>query len=379
MIANTHYGYVGKSKAPKFTYTGNYKVRDDGVVELLTSGTIVFLEPKVIDLFMVGGGGAGGVGQLNNYRGLGGGGGGYTRTVRKVSVTPNNEYLVTVGSGGVVTSNITQPTNGGASAFGNFNVDGGISAVLASSSSAHTSSGGAGGSGGGGGVYSNSDYGTGGSNGEAGEQGTNGAYGGAGQGFTTREFGEAAGKLYAGGGGGGRYMSAQTPVISNGGTGGGGSGGFTSPNSTVTQAAGAGGANTGGGGGGGTTTDLHSILGGSGGSGIVCFRESVELPELAGTWVLNNKLYVPENAITENIPFSYATFAIPNNFNAGSVIKVNSAPPYLAITGAGGYNFNLYNFNTDVWQTLYGVWKFEAGTSASDAFLTWLASNATKQ
>lgn len=370
----------GKPKM-KFTYTGDYVVRKDGVVELLTSGTIAFLEPKVIDVFMVGGGGAGGVGQLNAYRGLGGGGGGYTRTVRKVTVTPNNEYLVTVGSGGVATNNITQPTNGGASAFGNFNVGGGISAVLASSSSAHTSSGGAGGSGGGGGVYSNSDYGTGGSNGEAGEQGTNGAYGGAGQGFTTREFGEAAGKLYAGGGGGGRYMSAQTPVISNGGTGGGGSGGFTSPNSTVTQAAGAGGANTGGGGGGGTTTDLRSILGGSGGSGIVCFREAQELPELAGTWVLNERLYAPVNTLTYNGNGTVTTKAGTTTLNMTSMLIY----PQNIVISAGAYSsLQVYTFSTNKWDTsIYksplNTYTFPAGATASDEFRAWLSSNATKQ
>lgn len=364
----------GKPKK-KFTYTGDYVVRKDGVVELLTSGTLVFLEPKVIDLFMVGGGGAGGVGQLNAYRGLGGGGGGYTRTVRKVNVTPNTGYPVTVGSGGVVTNNVTQPTNGGASAFGNFSAGGGISAVLASSSSAHTSNGGAGGSGGGGGVYSNSDYGTGGSNGEAGEQGTNGAYGGAGQGFTTREFGEAAGKLYAGGGGGGRFLVSSTPVVSLGGSGGGGSGGFTDTNSTVTQAADAGGANTGGGGGGGTTTDMRSILGGAGGSGIVCFRESVELPELAGTWVLHERMYMPVNPFTENINFTFYTetgTSVP-----GKQIRVSGSQLY--VTQTSGNDYQVYNFTYNSWQQKYKTWKFEAGVTASDEFRAWLASNATKQ
>lgn len=364
----------GKPKM-KFTYTGDYVVRKDGVVELLTSGTIVFLEPKVIDLFMVGGGGAGGVGQLSNYRGLGGGGGGYTRTVRKVSVTPNNGYTVTVGSGGLVTNNITQPTNGGASAFGNFSVGGGLSAVLASSSSAHTSSGGAGGSGGGGGVYSTSDYGTGGNNGEAGEQGTNGAYGGAGQGFTTREFGEAAGKLYAGGGGGGRFLVSSTPVVSLGGSGGGGSGGFTDTNSTVTQAAGAGGANTGGGGGGGTTTNMRSILGGSGGSGIVCFRESVELPELAGTWVLNERLYRPNEVFTETINFEVSLDG--TSFSPCTKATFELRALFLNIPNAG--NLNVYSFSDSSWTRRYKYWKFTAGATATDEFLAWLASNATKQ
>lgn len=361
----------------KFTYSGDYVVRKDGVVELLTSGTIVFLEPKVIDVFMVGGGGAGGVGQLNAYRGLGGGGGGYTRTVRKVSVTPSTGYPVTVGSGGVATNNVTQPTNGGASAFGSFGVSGGISAVLASSSSAHTSNGGAGGNGGGGGVYSNSDYGTGGSNGEAGEQGTNGAYGGAGQGFTTREFGEAAGKLYAGGGGGGRYMSAQIPVISNGGTGGGGSGGFTNPNSTVTQAAGAGGANTGGGGGGGTTTDMRSILGGSGGSGIVCFREAAELPELAGTWVLNERLYAPKSEINETLNAPITIARTSGTQYQAQLFKI-SLTSLTAYPTTGG-STEIYSFRSNVWSDSGKTWTFPTGATASNEFRTWLASNATKQ
>ena len=66
----------GKPKL-KFTYTGDYVVRKDGVVELHSSGTLVFLEPKVIDLFLVGGGGAGGSGVSGGViSGFGGGGGG---------------------------------------------------------------------------------------------------------------------------------------------------------------------------------------------------------------------------------------------------------------------------------------------------------------
>ena len=121
MIANTHYGYVGKSKAPKFTYTGNYKVRDDGVVELLTSGTIVFLEPKVIDLFMVGGGAGGGNLQgAGGGNSTGGGGGGYTRTIRRVNIPSNASFQVIVGAGGSLQA------IGGASSFGSdYTVEGG--------------------------------------------------------------------------------------------------------------------------------------------------------------------------------------------------------------------------------------------------------------
>lgn len=277
MIANTHYGYVGKSKAPKFTYTGNYNVRDDGVVELLTSGTIVFLEPKVIDVFMVGGGGAGRteyVGAILD--GLGGGGGGYTRTIKQLAINENSQFPVTIGDGGnyAAYSGSGKGGPGGATSFGDFTVNGG---AAGGTGTGGNTTGGSGGSGGGAGVNSSSDYGSGGSDGNDGEKGNDAGTkrGGTGQHSTTREFGESTGKLYAGGGGGGRYMSAQSPVISSGGAGGGGSGAWINTNGTNKQGAAAGIANTGGGGGGGANTytgTTISIPGASGGSGIVCFR-----------------------------------------------------------------------------------------------------------
>lgn len=272
MIANTHYGYVGKSKAPKFTYTGNYKVRDDGVVELLSSGTIVFLEPKVIDLFLVGGGGAGGSDARNTIVGCGGGGGGYTKTEKNFAVTANKGYAVTIGAGAEASRTVDNPVSGSTS-FDTISVAGGNSVQLNRSSSSDYTTGANGGSGGGGGLYSKS------TGGEGGSDGGNGGLGSStsglpasGQGFTTREFGEPTGKLYAGGGGGGTYISAQSPVYALGGAGGGGAGAWGA-GAGRTQAAGAGGANTGGGGGGGVGVGgVANIIGGSGGSGIVCIR-----------------------------------------------------------------------------------------------------------
>lgn len=255
----------GKPKL-KFTYTGDYVVRKDGVVELLTSGTIVFLEPTVIDVFMVGGGAAGYAGNIvgGANRGYGGGGGGYTTTQRMVQVS--GSYNIIVGAGGKYS--IGEPANGGKTSWGNlFTVEGG-------KASTKDVNGGAGGSGGGGGVISNSDYGAGGSDGGNGENGYGvDTTGGQGQGATTREFGEANGKLYAGGGGGGRYMSAQSAIVSPGGAGGGGTGAWDC-SSTLHQVATAGGANTGGGGGGGAhrNGNYAPTRGASGGSGIVCFR-----------------------------------------------------------------------------------------------------------
>ena len=75
----------GKPKL-KFTYTGDYVVRDDGVVELHSSGTLVFLNPAVIDVFLVGGGGMGGI--MINPGISSGAGGGHGAGLRGRSVFP---------------------------------------------------------------------------------------------------------------------------------------------------------------------------------------------------------------------------------------------------------------------------------------------------
>lgn len=366
----------GKPKM-KFTYTGDYVVRKDGVVELLTSGTIVFLEPKVIDLFMVGGGGAGGSDARNTVVGCGGGGGGYTRTVRKVNVTPNENYTVAIGAGAEASKTVDKPVSGSTS-FGEFSVAGGVSVQLNRSSSADYTVGAGGGSGGGNGLYSKS------TGGEGGSDGGNGGMGSAtsgipptGQGFTTREFGEPTGKLYAGGGGGGTYINAQTPVYAMGGSGGGGDGAWGA-GANRTQAAGAGGANTGGGGGGGVGVGgVANIIGGSGGSGIVCFRESVELPGLAGTWVLNERLYAPNNNLTEQVNFM-ATDGTTTRACVGMSTANNHLYYSYAVAG-GSRLLDIYNFTNNSWGAKLKTLTFAADATASNDFIAWLASNATKQ
>lgn len=374
MIVNA--GYRGKvgAGAPKFTYTGQYNIRKDGVVELLTSGTIVFLEPKVIDVFMVGGGGGGSGSNLEYGTGFGGGGGGYTRTNKRVAVQANTEYPVTVGNGG------TPGATGGASGFNAYTVNGGTGGAIISGQT-YRYFGGSGGSGGGGGVSSNSDYGTGGYDGSNGESGypSSNQYG-TGQLFTTREFNENGGKLYAGGGGGGRYMLSQSPVVSMGGNGGGGSGGWSgSRASGLTQAPAAGVANTGGGGGGGAcaSTTVY-VKGASGGSGIVCFREAQELPELAGTWVLNERLYAPESDVYFiNQDFTIGNASNPNRATVRNLICTTAKIEYATTMG---YAYTLYTFSSNTWGTnKYTYLTFPAGATASAEFRAWLASNATKQ
>lgn len=272
MIVNA--GYRGKMEAalPKFTYTGQYNQREDGVVELLTSGTITFLNPAVIDIFCVGGGGGGGWNpQFRDDPSAniqyGGGGGGKTNTILKQAV--NGSYQITIGNGGI------RGTNGGTTSFGNLNTAEGGKGAPSTRLSSSSGGGGAGGSGGGGGTLNKSQGGEGGSDGGNGIDGYPSKPGGVGQGVTTREFGEPNGKLYAGGGGGGRSMVSQTPIVSMGGAGGGGNGGWVNQNNwrKLYRVPTAGAANTGGGGGGGYQLSQDNMTpGASGGSGIVCFR-----------------------------------------------------------------------------------------------------------
>ena len=371
----------GKPKM-KFTYTGDYVVRKDGVVELLTSGTIVFLESKVIDIFMVGGGASGSArrASVTSKHGCGGGGGGYTKTIKQRSVAANESITVLIGEGGVGSDNPgyeNSGTNGGTTRFGAEAVAGGKAY-----DPDQGYNGGDGGSGGGAGVASNSNGGEGGSNGGNGAAGD--AAGGRGQGNTTREFGEETGKLYAGGGGGGRYMVATQPVVSIGGAGGGGTGAWAGDTKNAYQPAASGVANTGGGGGGGAVGTGNLAAGtkpignvGAGGSGIVCFREAMELPELAGTWVLNERMYAPENAINETLPNAITIRRTSGTTYAAQLINI-SLTTLTAYPTTGG-SVEIYSFRLNSWSDHSTTWTFPAGASASDEFLAWLASNATKQ
>lgn len=376
----------GKPKI-KFTYTGDYVVRKDGVVELLTSGTIVFLETLTIDLFLVGGGASGSArkASVTYKRGDGGGGGGYTKTVKQRDVTANESIAVVIGEGGVGADDPrynNSGANGGTTRFGSEFAPGGKAYAPDQGYN-----GGDGGSGGGGGVASKSSGGEGGTDGGNGSAGD--AAGGRGQGTTTREFGEETGKLYAGGGGGGRYMAAVQPVVSIGGAGGGGTGAWAGDTKDAYQPAASGVANTGGGGGGGAVgTDNLSVANrpigyvGAGGSGVVCFREAAPLPELAGTWVLHEKLYAPETMpLTENVNFSSTNdgggAASENN---QFIFRTQYGVSYFEIHSTSlAKTVTVYTFNTDSWTNKWTHLTFPAGATVSDELRAWLANNATKQ
>ena len=258
----------GTANRLDFTYTGNYNYRDDGVLELLSSGILTMRKAIEVDAFLVGGGAAGTPGTFSNG-GKGGGGGGYTKTLQGRLLEKDIGYQVVIGDGGKggLSKNNDTAALGGSTTFLGETAEGG-KVKLASIGDAV---GGNGGSGGGGGTYKASGRGGGygGSNGSNGESvGTNTeTAGGTGQGTTTREFGESTGKLYSGGGGGGAYSG----YGGSGGEGGGGNGA-----QGYSDQAGSGTPNTGGGGGGAAFYENQSSssykYSGAGGSGIVCIR-----------------------------------------------------------------------------------------------------------
>ena len=261
---------LGSGEQLKFSYTGTFKKRTDGVVEFLSNGVLTVEKTVKVDAFLVGGGASGNSshnGTLDTARGAAGGCGGYTKTVRNIRLTAGTPYNIVVGAGGAVQSTgeyLAGNAGGDTSAFGYMAKGGWIDP------STKYTNGGAGGSGGGaGGRDAQYIAGNGGSDGDNGGINWTSYAAGAGQGTTTREFGETTGKLYAGGGGGGNHNGAVS--ASTGGEGGGGNGGNSSTSAMPTS----GEANTGGGGGGGCPQSGSYYYGAAGGSGIVCIRLAV--------------------------------------------------------------------------------------------------------
>lgn len=205
-----------KGIGPHITYTGNYEVINDGLgnwrVKFLSSGTLVFKSGanKVkdgIDVFLVGGGGNADRQAFYGDPPCGHGGGGYTLTKKSISITPREEYTITVGG-----------TRQESSAFG-FKAAPGYSGTTGHTDDHYWAHGGNGGSGGAASAYGKGSGGIDGNDGSPADS----AYKGLGQRNkkgpndetgSTREFGEPDGKLYSRGGG------ASTPNEANSGNGG---------------------------------------------------------------------------------------------------------------------------------------------------------------
>lgn len=273
-----------------FGVKGTAKVK--GIQVYTTSGVFI-VPPHVysIEIWGIGGGGAGRYSRAyKNDNGStaripgGGGGSGYTRYA-KISVTPGQQIVVTIGAGGVSTASPPSSTAGGTTTVTRSGV------VLISAPGGQPgdtnfattgSTGGAGGSGGGDGGFTGRYAGRGGENGSNGwrhyfNQVSTKAIG---QGTTTRAFGDADGTMYGGGGTGGGGVhgdfSGDRGTSYQGSAGGGGAGGRYGISSTTGLPGGDATPGTGSGGGGAGSpsnyTWEHNSKGGNGAGGCVMFR-----------------------------------------------------------------------------------------------------------
>lgn len=265
---------------PKYEYTGNAELikdsQEDWRIKFTSSGRLKWLSKTMnLDIFGVGGGGGGGAGNPSSYGAYGGGGGGsgYTKTVKSISISYNQEIDIEIGAGG------PSATKGGTTKFGSvLSVDGGNPGgsnnySMPDGSGTYGGSGGDGGSGGSGGYVSGLRQGNPGVDGGNATDGTViGASsaripGGRGQGSTTKEFGESDKPIHAGGGQGNYF-------IPNGGKfppSGAGPSGSSGTGSTSQSSSGRGGGGYGGGGGGGYGS------GGRGSDGVVIIRNAREV------------------------------------------------------------------------------------------------------
>ena len=290
------------------------------VLEFTQPGTLVCNEPGLCDVFMIGGGGAGGRSYGNNDTGKGGGGAGMALWRQSFPITAGS-YPITVGLGGV--SPGTTESNQSSYGQGNFGGDtiafgvtakGGVGGHASDNYGSFSTTGGCGGGGGarnnnprdngstGGGFpvanwtnYTNaggnsgsgnySGAGGGGIGGAGSNQsgGTNdpnsqGGAGGVGLDFSPF-FGSSVGDSgwFGGGGGGGTYRYGGPIAYRAAGGQGGGGKGTTAQEDSLGGASVAsdvnGMANTGGGGGGSSEGDGNpGSISGSGGSGVVIVR-----------------------------------------------------------------------------------------------------------
>nr|DAH19516.1 MAG TPA: hypothetical protein [Caudoviricetes sp.] len=331
----------------EFTYTGEYNERDDGVVELLTSGEFVSLNDQYVDIFLVGGGG-GGCSASGTY-GSAGGGGGYTKTLL-IGLSKDRSYNATIGAGGEgTTASNTTANSGGDTIFGNVSVNGGNGGRTYYANGGTCHSGGNGGSGGGGGAKGGTD----GNNGNS--YNNNFIFGGKGQGTTTREFGESTGKLYADGG-----SSSYANEIVDSPSGLGGSGGANCTDGI---------SNTGSGGGACGNAQSTAIAK-NGGSGIVCIRlHKKETIIKAGTYTFKNTLTAVISDVTGAFVFSTNSInMIKMVFTTGNILQYwKNTSDYTPV-------YDNTSWRSDILKTV--ILPYD--TTVDTDFYIWFTSNTTK-
>lgn len=102
-----------------------------------------------------------------------------------------------------------------------------------------------------------------------------------------------------------------------------------------------------------------------------------KLPGLAGTWVLNQKPQAPESVIDELLSTPMTVKRSSGSTFAAKRITISLTTITLYPTTGG--SSAIYSFQRNEWYDSGKTWIFPDGSTASDEFRTWLASNATKQ
>ena len=334
-----------------FTYTSDYAVRIDGVIEILNSGTFTVNNDMYVDIFCVGGGSPGAI--PNNTTKYGGGGaGGFTSTLKNVKLTPG-QYVITIGAGGIAnTTSYGAGTAGGDTSFSDLIIAKGAKAAgYSTNSDSIYKIGRCGGSGGGAGYESSAQkIGHGGSDGSDGNDTSYiyKCYGGTGQGYTTREFGEPTGKLYAAGGGGGSPNLASRGL---GGDGGGGDGGIYTTDGSGGTPATAGKPNTGSGGGGGAygSSSGTKTYPANGGSGIICIRKTKYVNnwfDYTGNYKIRPdatvELYT-DGILTINEDKNLDIFGVGGGGGSTDTYQTSSGYWFTGAGGGGGYTKTVLN------------------------------------
>lgn len=101
-----------------------------------------------------------------------------------------------------------------------------------------------------------------------------------------------------------------------------------------------------------------------------------ETVTLAGTWLLNEPLSAPESLINENINFTGKEMvtSTPRNFTGARISTTQ-----FDATPTGTLPIVVYKFAEKTWVNKYKYLTFPADATASDEFIAWLKTNATKQ
>lgn len=110
----------------------------------------------------------------------------------------------------------------------------------------------------------------------------------------------------------------------------------------------------------------------------ICIDTSLsgETVTLAGTWMFNEPLSAPESLINEYINFTGKEMvtSTPRNFTGARISTTQ-----FDATPTGALPIVVYKFAEKTWVNKYKYLTFPTGATASDEFLAWLKTNATKQ